>query len=187
MKTGNTDRVTISSGIASAVLDFIKSKQNMERPFSEYESYYSRSSHSSHSQKLADIHLSLFIVNEETRKILSEVDKYYHVAYIYSSVYDQIHHLKDKEWMHEPWWGMTDTFDDLWREPNFVSAPLGQFLRHQEFVEDQLIIAIHDKWNEICNRGIKPSEISKESWEELLSVIKQSKDEIAKKLQECLS
>jgi hypothetical protein len=111
------------------------------------------------------------------------VEKYYHIAYVYSSVYDQVYHLNDKKWFHEPWWGMIGAFNLLWGGNPYR---LGFFLKPEEFVTDPSIIKIHKKWTEM-DKMSETSDISKKSWKELLAIIKKSKDSIAKKIQEDLN
>lgn len=174
---------SIFKGMAFVIQNFLNEKQKTSCPFPEEESYRLHSTHCTHHQNLTRLQLSLFIVNEETRKVLSEVEKYYHIAYVYSAIYDQVYHLSDKKWFHEPWWGMVGTFNLLW-EGN--SYHLGLFLQHEEFVNDPSIIKIHKKWLEMDNVS-ETLDIPKQSWKELLAIIKKSKESIARKIQEDLN
>jgi hypothetical protein len=180
----------IPTEMIAVILEFFKKKQESECPFLENYSYYFGSSESNHHLYLMELYSSFFrtlVNNEEVRKILSELDKYYQVAYVYSSVYSKIRSSEDKYWLgpNDSDRGITCTFQNLWSNDWIFSR--GYFLSRQEFIEDPLIKAIHDKREEMFRNGVNPDKLPpKESWKELLYIIGQAKDQIAKRLQECL-
>lgn len=192
MKNLEIKNSNIPEKIASVILDFLQKTQGSECPFREDYSYYFGSSQSRHSFYLLELYGSLFCVlinnEEEVKKILSELDKYYQVAYVYSSVYSKIRNFEDRYWLgpDDSDRGITCTFHNLWT--NDCISSRGYFLGRQEFIDDPLIKAIHDKRQEMFREGVTPDKLPpKESWKELLCVIGQAKDQIAKKIQEYLS
>ncbi|MAZ40987.1 hypothetical protein CL654_02625 [bacterium] len=115
---------------------------NAEWPYPENESYYSRSSHSEHSRWLYRVQDDAYLkdlfqralANESVREIASQVECYFQLSYVYSSVYAAKHH-RDRDWFHPPLWGLNVTFDDLLDGDSRV--PRGNFLSHRQFLENE--------------------------------------------------
>ena len=132
------------------VKTWMQKLQTEECPYDEAESYYSRSSHSSHDKYFDFLRRRILdnLYNEalrdenpsdHARQVCAHVELCFQLGYVKSSLYWCIHHER-QTWFHSPDWGLKVTFNDLLKNDSRV--PLGRCLTHEQFVAHNSVQAV---------------------------------------------
>lgn len=161
----------------AAVKEWTAKIRESDHPYDEEESYYSRSSHSRHTEKLQYIvHYGVMKqlfrraqFSENAAAICAGIEKCFHLAYAHSSLYWCCHYTENtKSWFHHPVWGLSVTFTDLLEGDGRVL--LGHHLELEQFKTDESVQAIAAIESEL-KRDANDQELTKffaEKGEELL-------------------
>lgn len=157
---------------SKAVLDFL-GRKNIDSPFSEHESYYSRSSHSDHDDIFIRMHQgdmenvfsvardqnnSLLVDSATYRKVAADLEKFFIVGHALSAVHDEINNTDGMvtgffpsghpHWLHGPFSGGWVTFSDKWEDDSRV--PIGYVVKNSAGLKDDtFVVQAYDAYKRV--------------------------------------
>lgn len=155
---------------SKAVLEFLW-RMNIESPFSEHESYYSRSSHSDHDTMFFEMHRgsmrnifsvaggqnSLLVNSVAYRNVATDLEKLFIIGYALSAVHDELNKTDGMatcfygsghpRWFHGPFPSGWVTFSDKWN--NDIRVPTGQAINNStELKADLLVVQAYEAYEQ---------------------------------------
>ena len=176
---------------SKVVLNFLE-KMDGESPFSEHESYYSRSSHSDHDNMFERMHRgdmkkvfsvatdendSLLVDSETYRTVASDLEKLFIIGHALSAVHDELNNTDGivtgffgsghPRWFHGPFPGGWVTFSDKW--DNDFRVPIGYVVKTSaELKVDPLVVQAYESYERVITEFYP--KVYKRDGEQLVSV-----------------